>query len=93
MSTKNKFQGTDTRFDWENAIDKVYSEDVVKGATGKIGIGRNDGAQYFVFRYIRIEPGGHSALNDHHPHDHGVMILHRLALVITPCANNPPRGN
>ncbi len=81
MSTVHKFQGTETSFDWENAIHKEYAEGAAKGASGKIMIGRDDGAEHFVFRYFRIEPGGHSTLNDYHAHDHGVMILHGSALL------------
>ena len=81
MSSVHKFRGAQTSFDWENAIHKEYAEGAAKGATGKIMIGRDDGAEHFVFRYFRIEPGGHSTLNDYHAHDHGVMVLHGRALL------------
>jgi quercetin dioxygenase-like cupin family protein len=81
MSSVHKFRGAQTNFDWENAILKEYAEGAARGASGKIMIGRDDGAEHFVFRYFRIEPGGHSTLNDYHAHDHGVMVLHGRALL------------
>ncbi len=81
MSAIHRFRGTDTNFDWENVITKEYADGAAKGATGKIVIGSQDAAGHFVFRYFRIEPGGHSTLNDYHAHDHGVMILHGRALL------------
>jgi quercetin dioxygenase-like cupin family protein len=81
MSSVHKFRGTHASFDWENAIHKEYAEGEAKDVTGKIIIGQADGADHFVFRYFRIEPGGHSTLNDYHAHDHGVMVLHGRALL------------
>lgn len=81
MSRIRHFSGTPTNFEWEDTETLIYSEGVSKGATGKIMIGKKDDAKHFVFRYFRIEPGGHSALNDTHLHDHGVMVLHGRARV------------
>ena len=44
-------------------------------------IGKDDGANYIVFCYVCVEPGDHSTLDDYHAHEHGVIILHSLALV------------
>jgi quercetin dioxygenase-like cupin family protein len=81
MSKIHRFIGSDTDFDWESVISKEYEDRASKGASGKIMIGAHDGASYFVFRYFKIEPGGHSSINDHHAHDHGVMILHGRAIL------------
>jgi quercetin dioxygenase-like cupin family protein len=81
LGTLHRFIGTQDHFDWANVEPIHYEDGAAKGASGKILIGDNDGARNFVFRYFHIEPGGHSTLNDHHIHDHGVMILHGRALV------------
>jgi quercetin dioxygenase-like cupin family protein len=81
MAVVHRFTGTDTSFEWDGVLSKKYEGTSAKGTTGKVMIGNNEGAPYFIFRYFRIEPGGHSTLNDHHSHDHGVLILHGKALV------------
>jgi len=81
MSTIHRFNGSSDHFDWENVEAREYAGEAVKGATGKILIGKNEGAEHFVFRYFCIEPGGHSTLNDYHGHPHGVMILHGKAVL------------
>ena len=81
MSTVHRFCGTEGSFDWEDVLSKQYADGAAKGASGKIMIGKAEGAPHFVFRYFHIEPGGHSTLDDHHAHDHGVMILHGRAIV------------
>lgn len=80
MSTIHEFNGSNTSYDWLGAIKKEYPEGPAKGAKGKIIIGDQDGANHFVFRYFCIEPGGHSAIDDTHEHDHGVYILHGKAI-------------
>jgi len=52
-----------------------------KGASGKIMISPQDGAANFVFRYFRIEPGGHSNAQHLHPMDHGVSDTYGRAIV------------
>ena len=81
MSVIHRFMGTDTDFNWENVLAKEFTNGTSKGASGKIIISAKDNAEYFVFRYIRIEPGGYSTFNDYHSHDHGVYILHGRAVV------------
>ena len=81
MSTIKKFTGSEFSFDWENVKSKDYPDGRAKGASGKVMIHPDDGAPYFLFRYFRIEPSGHSTLEDYHAHDHGVMILHGRASV------------
>lgn len=81
MSVIHRFTGTDTDFNWEDVLAKEFTNDTSKGASGKIIISAKDNAEYFVFRYIRIEPGGYSTFNDYHTHDHGIYILHGHAVV------------
>src|SRR6478672_10628615 len=49
-------------------------------ASRQILIGPDEGAPHFHLRYFRVEPGGHTSL-DQHAHDHGVYILHGQARV------------
>ena len=83
MSTIHHFCGSESSWDWEDVLEFPFKPGTTssKGASGKIMISPQDGAANFVFRYFRIEPGGHSTLNDLHPHDHGVLILHGRAIV------------
>jgi quercetin dioxygenase-like cupin family protein len=81
MTTIHRFCGTESSFDWEDVLSKEYAVGASKGASGKVMIGKAEGAPHFAFRYFCIQPGGHSTLNDHHAHEHGVMILHGRALL------------
>jgi quercetin dioxygenase-like cupin family protein len=81
MSAIHHFIGKENGYDWEKVILKEFSDGNSKGASGKVIIGEKDNAPYFVFRYVRIEPGGYSTLNDYHAHDHGIYILHGRAMV------------
>jgi quercetin dioxygenase-like cupin family protein len=80
MSVIHHFTGQTNSLDWEDATHHEYNGPGVKGAIGKVLIGPADGANNFVFRYFRVEPGGNTVL-DQHPHDHGVLILHGRARV------------
>lgn len=80
MSIAHVFTGSEDNFDWEGAVPRGYEKPGTQGASGKVLLGRKDGANNFVFRYFRVEPGGWTAL-EQHPHDHGVMILHGRARV------------
>ena len=82
MSKIHSFSGREQSYDWEDVIAKQYEDGAAMGASGKIMIGKEDGAQNFVFRYFLIQPGGHSTLDDRHAHDHGVMILHGRAVLM-----------
>ena len=81
MSAIHRFNGTETAYNWETTLSKEYSGETSKDVSGKVIIGQNDGAGYFIFRYFCIGPGGHSTLDDYHAHDHGVYILHGHAVV------------
>ncbi len=80
MSVVHRFTGEDGSFDWEGATHRDYDAPGVVGASGKVLIGRGDGADNFVFRYFRVAPGGNTVL-EQHAHDHGVLILHGRARV------------
>jgi len=67
--------------DWEGVEEQRYDAPDVVGATGKVLIGPADNAPNFRMRYFRVEPGGNTSL-DHHPHEHGVFILHGQASVL-----------
>jgi len=80
MSSIHHFTGTENAYDWDDVVKLEYADGPAKGASGKIMIGNQEGADHFVFRYFRIEPGGYSTIDDTHAHDHGVLILHGRAI-------------
>jgi quercetin dioxygenase-like cupin family protein len=62
-------------WDYSTVAIKEYSEgNASAGATRRILIGRDEGAEDFIVRYFTIPPGGHSSL-EHHRHQHGVVIV------------------
>jgi len=62
-------------WDYETVAVKEYDEgSASQGATRRILIGRDEGAEDFIVRYFTIPPGGHSSL-EHHRHQHGVVIV------------------
>ncbi len=81
MSVVHRFTGEDNSFNWEGAISSGYTKPNTCGADGKVLIGKADGAQQFIIRYFRVEPGGFTSL-EKHPHDHGIFILHGRARVL-----------
>lgn len=44
---------------------KFDAEGIVKGVTGRVAIGRDDGANNFCMRVFEIEPGGFSPKHSH----------------------------
>jgi quercetin dioxygenase-like cupin family protein len=81
MSVVHRFTGEDDSFNWEGAIPRGYEKPDTKGADGKILIGKADGARQFAIRYFTVAPGGWTA-REHHPHDHGIFILHGKARIL-----------
>jgi quercetin dioxygenase-like cupin family protein len=76
-SAVHRFTGTETAYNWENAVPKqIPADDTAKGATGMVVLGQQDGAENFVFRYFCVQPGGNSTMPDQHVHDHGIYFLH-----------------
>ena len=62
-------------WDYATVPVKEYSEgNATEGATRRILIGRDEGADDFIVRYFTIPAGGHSSL-EHHRHQHGVVIV------------------
>src|SRR5258708_23118880 len=62
-------------WDYPTVAVKEYDEgSASQGATRRILIGRDEGAEDFIVRYFTIPPGGHSSL-EHHRHQHGVVIV------------------
>ncbi|HID88877.1 MAG TPA: cupin domain-containing protein [Anaerolineae bacterium] len=80
MGIIHRFAGSGEWWDWDGVPEKEVADPDTEGVTGKVLIGPQDGAPHFRIRYFRIEPGGHSRL-DQHPHDHGVYVLHGHGLV------------
>ena len=62
-------------WDYATVPVKEYNEgSASNGATRRILIGREEGADDFIVRYFTIPPGGHSSL-EYHRHPHGVVIV------------------
>lgn len=69
-------------WDYETVPVKEYNEgSASQGATRRILIGKDEGAEDFIVRYFTIPPGGHSSL-EHHRHQHGVVIVHGRGRVL-----------
>lgn len=81
MGSVHRQIGKPLALDWENVRIKEYNVPDVKGVTGKVIIGPQDGSPNCFMRYFRVEPGGNTSL-DQHEHDHGVFILHGRAEVL-----------
>lgn len=79
MINIHRFTGQADSFNWENVTAKEYPDGPSKNAAGMVILGKEDGAPHFVFRYFCVQPGGYSAREDFHFHEHGVMILHGRA--------------
>ena len=67
---------------WDGVPVRVYGPEAgtARHASRQILIGADEGAPHFHLRYFRVEPGGHTSL-DQHAHDHGVYVLHGQARV------------
>lgn len=67
---------------WEGVPISAYGPDnsTALYASRQILIGQAEAAPHFHLRYFRVEPGGHTSL-DQHAHDHGVYVLHGHAQV------------
>jgi quercetin dioxygenase-like cupin family protein len=64
-----------TTWDYPSVQVKEYTEgNASSGATRRILIGRDEGADDFIVRYFTIPAGGHSSL-EHHRHQHGVVVV------------------
>src|SRR3954453_12693432 len=67
---------------WDGVPVRAYGPEnsTARDASRQILIGTDEGAPHFQLRYFRVEPGGHTSL-DQHAHDHGVYVLHGHAQV------------
>jgi quercetin dioxygenase-like cupin family protein len=67
---------------WEDIPVRAYGPEnsTAQAASRQILIGTDEAAPHFHLRYFRVEPGGHTSL-DQHAHDHGVYVLHGQARV------------
>jgi quercetin dioxygenase-like cupin family protein len=70
----HRFIGQKGAFEWEGKAPEEYIAETAKGASINWLIGPREGAPHFAIRYIEVEPGGQTSLDDHE-HEHGVMIL------------------
>jgi quercetin dioxygenase-like cupin family protein len=78
MSIIHRFIGEKNDFNWDGVDLTVFDgSDGSKYASRRLLITEErEGANYFVFRYFKVMPGGSSTMLDQHAHDHGVLILH-----------------
>lgn len=81
MGTIRRYCEGEGQPSWEGAELEPYAESGSPGATRRILIGPDDGAQNFSFRYFEIPAGGTSSL-DRHAHDHGVYVVAGRANVV-----------
>lgn len=58
---------------YKQAQAKVFDTDPAKGVTGRVAIGKADGAANFCMRVFELAPGGHTPLHTH-PWEHEVFI-------------------
>lgn len=69
-------------WDYETIAVKEYNEGSASpGATRRILIGQDEGAEDFIVRYFTIPAGGHSSLESHR-HQHGVVIVNGRGRVL-----------
>jgi quercetin dioxygenase-like cupin family protein len=69
-------------WDYATVRVKAYSEGSASaGATRRILVGQDEGNTDFIIRYFTIPPGGHSSL-EHHPHQHGVVVVQGAGRVL-----------
>ncbi len=74
MGVVHRFIGREGAFQWEGKTPEEYIAETAKGASINWLIGPREAAPHFAIRYIEVEPGGYTSL-DNHEHEHGVMIL------------------
>lgn len=75
MGSIHRFIGQEGAFDWERQEVVSYGQaEGAKDVTMKWILGPSEETPYFAMRYIQIEPGGWSSV-DQHEHDHGILVL------------------
>jgi quercetin dioxygenase-like cupin family protein len=68
---------------WQDVPVRAYGPDnsAAERATRQVLIGHDEQSPHFHLRYFAVQPGGHTAL-DQHAHDHGVYVLHGRARLL-----------
>ena len=59
--------------DYKNATAKTFDQETVRGVTGRIVIGKDDGAGNFCMRVFTVAPGGFTPRHSH-AWEHEVFI-------------------
>jgi quercetin dioxygenase-like cupin family protein len=65
---------------WEGVQAQAYDDPSLEGVSKHELIGEAEGARQYRMRVFVVPAGGRTA-REHHPHDHGVMILSGQARV------------
>ncbi len=50
-----------------------FNEGPAKGVTGRVLVGKADGADHFCMRMFQVAPGGHTPLHSH-PWEHEIFV-------------------
>lgn len=82
MSIVHRFIGNSEKdiYEWDGVEEEKYDAPGFEGVVKNVLVGPREKAPNFIIRYFQLEPGGSSRL-EHHPHDHGVVILNGEARV------------
>ena len=59
--------------DYRSALPTHFDNESAKGVSGRVLIGRNDGANNFCMRIFEVAPGGHTPRHTH-PWEHEIFI-------------------
>jgi quercetin dioxygenase-like cupin family protein len=73
MSDIHKFLNN-KNFQWEGVENNPIVMEGVQSAAIHILIGEKENAPNSIMRFIHLDPGGHSRL-EQHPHEHEVIVL------------------
>ncbi len=80
MSTIHKFSGKDNIFQWVDVNQEIPQAEGLSLITKQILIGSKEGAPHFSMRYFKVEPNGHTKL-EQHSHEHGIIVLNGKGMV------------
>ncbi len=69
------------RLEWSGARSRFYDGENAKGVTETWLVGKAEKANNFAIRYYSVEIGGNT-VEEHHEHDHGIIILQGEATVL-----------
>jgi len=72
MGIIHRYEGD---FHWDGVPTETYTPDRgMQGVVVRRLVGVQEQAPNYFIRYFEVEPGGHSAF-DQHDHDHGVVVM------------------